>query len=397
MLPLIQISGNITATYQMLASATAYVLGKHASIKPSGMDGIVQVDGLSNDILTIKGQVDCGAAGLDAGITLHGKDSTVMIEKTGFVQAFTGILSGGYNHVIENHGTLTANDRAIWFQSNGTVENYGRIFATNDAVISGGVHSVNIVNHAGGVIASDSAAIHIAGGYNTASTVTNDGLITGKGAWAFISAWGAETVINHGVMRGSILMGEGDDTFDNRGGKVDSDIKGQIGNDTLITDDAKVRLAEEAGEGSDTVKSTVTYVLNDNVENLFLLGRRDIDGTGNDGANYLSGNKGDNTLSGFASNDILNGGRGDDVLTGGADADIFIFQAHGGRDVVTDFLPGVDKINLVGQNAIADFADLMADHAAFSHGNVEIHLNGKDVLVLENIDLDDLSMSDFLF
>jgi len=397
MLPLIQISGNITATYKMLASGTAYLLGKNASIKTSGMDGLVQVDGLVNDFITIKGRVDCGPSGLDAGVSLNGKDSTVMIAKTGFVQAFTGVLSGGFNQVIENHGTLTANDRGAWLQSNGEVENYGRIFGFNDGIISGGVHSVHIVNHEGGVIASNSSAIHFNGSDFTASVLENDGLINGKGHWAFISAWGAETVINSGVMKGSIWMGEGDDTFDNRGGKVDSDIKGQLGNDTLITDDAKVRLAEDAGEGSDTVRSTVTYALNDNVENLFLLGRRDIDGTGNDTANYLLGNSGDNRLSGFASNDILNGGRGNDVLTGGADADIFIFLKHGGRDVVTDFLPGVDKVNLVGQNAIADFADLMANHAEFSHGNVEIHLGGKDVLVLENIDLDDLSMSDFLF
>jgi len=73
-------------------------------------------------------------------------------------------------------------------------------------------------------------------------------------------------------------------------------------------------------------------------------------GGGDDG---LFGGQGNDTLSGGNGNDTLTGGRGVDTLTGGADADKFQFDAAadsdpdlGGRDVITDFQQGMDKIDL---------------------------------------------------
>jgi Ca2+-binding RTX toxin-like protein len=397
MLQVIQISGDIFFTYEMHTSAAAYVLRKNASITTTNPDSLLQMNGVTNDLITIKGQIHGSTAYLDAGISLHGGDSRTVIAKSGLVEASTGIEAGSSGQVIENHGLVSANDRAIWLQSDGAVENYGRIYGHDYGIISGGISAVTIVNHKGGVIASDIVAVKVAGGYDTASVLENDGLITGKGGWAYMSAWGSETVINHGVMKGTIRMGEGDDTFDNRGGKVDHDILGQIGNDTLITDNANVHLAEELGEGIDTVRSTVTYTLSDNVENLFLLGGRDINGKGTDVENMLVGNKGDNTLKGLAGNDLLDGGRGNDILAGGTEADIFVLVKHGGRDVVTDFAFGEDKVNLASQGVIDDFMDLVSNHVRASHGDLIIELGGKDMLVLEDTNLNDLSTANFMF
>ena len=84
--------------------------------------------------------------------------------------------------------------------------------------------------------------------------------------------------------------------------------------------------------------------------------------TGNSGANSLSGSGGIDGLDGGGGNDKLSGGSGADGLfgglgvdrlTGGADADRFGFASTsesgvgaGKRDVITDFQPGVDKIDL---------------------------------------------------
>ncbi len=40
------------------------------------------------------------------------------------------------------------------------------------------------------------------------------------------------------------------------------------------------------------------------------------------------------------------GGGGNDTLTGGNGADVFVYASGGGKDVITDYTAGVDKIRL---------------------------------------------------
>ncbi|GJE35493.1 M10 family metallopeptidase [Methylobacterium oxalidis] len=79
---------------------------------------------------------------------------------------------------------------------------------------------------------------------------------------------------------------------------------------------------------------------------------------GNEAANTLTGNGGNDTLNGFGGADRIIGGRGADVMTGGAGADTFVFaqaaeSAPGSktRDIITDFSPGEDHIDLKGLGA----------------------------------------------
>jgi serralysin len=63
----------------------------------------------------------------------------------------------------------------------------------------------------------------------------------------------------------------------------------------------------------------------------------------------LMGGAGNDTLNGRAGQDRLDGGSGRDMMTGGAGADAFVFAtapASANRDVVTDFVAGVDRIVL---------------------------------------------------
>jgi serralysin len=72
---------------------------------------------------------------------------------------------------------------------------------------------------------------------------------------------------------------------------------------------------------------------------------------GGSGRDYLVGNHVSNKLNGNAGNDVLNGLGGDDILTGGAGADEFRFFDNPGNDRITDFVSGVDKINLMEVDA----------------------------------------------
>ncbi|WP_146779153.1 Ig-like domain-containing protein [Vibrio tarriae] len=70
---------------------------------------------------------------------------------------------------------------------------------------------------------------------------------------------------------------------------------------------------------------------------------------GHAGNDVLDGGLGDDVLYGGSGNDILIGGLGDDILTGGSGEDLFKWvggDLDGGRDRITDFKIGEDKIDL---------------------------------------------------
>src|SRR2546426_10130803 len=83
---------------------------------------------------------------------------------------------------------------------------------------------------------------------------------------------------------------------------------------------------ENAGEGTDTVQSSITYTLGSNVENLTLIGTAATNGTGNSLDNVLDGsqNSAANTLTGGAGNDTYVVEPGDTVVE----------KANGGTDTI---------------------------------------------------------------
>jgi len=122
---------------------------------------------------------------------------------------------------------------------------------------------------------------------------------------------GADAVTGTGNELDNVLTGnaanntlhglEGNDTLN--GGAGADTMFGGTGNDTYVVDDTGDQVIEQADEGIDTVRSTITYTLTDNVENLTLTGSANIDGTGNELDNVLAGNAGNNVLAGLAGND----------------------------------------------------------------------------------------------
>jgi serralysin len=111
-----------------------------------------------------------------------------------------------------------------------------------------------------------------------------------------------------------------------------------------------------------------------NFENL--MGSRYADRlTGSTTGNVLAGLAGNDVIAGNAGADTLVGGAGRDTLTGGADADIFVYQAvtdsagSRGRDLITDLVVGVDRIDLSAIDAAtggSDDAFAFLGSAAFS-------------------------------
>jgi len=90
---------------------------------------------------------------------------------------------------------------------------------------------------------------------------------------------------------------------------------GGKGDDTYVVENAADTVTELADEGTDLVRASTSFNLSANVENLVLVGRGHINGTGNSAANVITGNAGNNIIEGGAGADRLDGGLGSDVLS----------------------------------------------------------------------------------
>jgi Ca2+-binding RTX toxin-like protein len=144
--------------------------------------------------------------------------------------------------------------------------------------------------------------------------------------------FGTKLNLNGNTLNNAVIGNDADNVLD--GGVGADTLTGGEGDDTYIIDntgDAIVEVgfyldefyAEHEG-GSDTVKSSVTWVLDSNLENLTLTGSSAINGDGNGSDNVIIGNAAKNILHGYFGADTLDGGGGADTLYGGDGNDTFV-------------------------------------------------------------------------
>ena len=89
-------------------------------------------------------------------------------------------------------------------------------------------------------------------------------------------------------------------------------MNGGVGDDTYVVDNAVDQVIENAGEGNDTVFSSINFALSANLETLVLQGGAQ-QGFGNTLANGIFGNAGNNLIDGGVGADTMSGGAGDDA------------------------------------------------------------------------------------
>jgi len=185
-----------------------------------------------------------------------------------------------------------------------------------------------------------------------------------------------------------------DDVLD--GGFGADKMYGGIGNDTYYVDNTGDRVIENPNEGIDKVRSTISYTLPNNVENLTLLGSKNIDGTGNRSDNILYGNNsnnhlvddyGNNTLYGNGGNDSLFGGSGNDSMYGGTGNDN-IFAGYGDNLIAG----GTGNDNIISNNVndiyifnIGDGQDTITNYGAIGTIKFGAGITSSDIISTLNL------------
>src|SRR5215470_16346889 len=146
----------------------------------------------------------------------------------------------------------------------------------------------------------------------------------------------------YGSADNDVIYGFGGDDFlyGDRGADV---MIGGIGDDDYYVDSPGDAVIENAGEGRDTVVSSIDYTLPANVEDLHLYGGA-ISGTGNELDNQINGNDNDNILTGRGGDDWIAGGTGADTMIGGKGDDHF-FVDQSGDVVIENYREGHDTVS----------------------------------------------------
>ena len=164
-----------------------------------------------------------------------------------------------------------------------------------------------------------------------------------------------DNVLTGNSANNTLTGGAGNDRID--GGTGNDTMLGGTGNDTYVVNVSTDIVTENLNEGTDTVESSVTLTLANNVENLTLTGTATINGTGNALNNVIAGNSAANSLSGGTGADILIGGAGNDTYVVDNIGDAVTELANEGVDLVQSkvtymLAANVENLTLTGTTAI---------------------------------------------
>jgi len=186
---------------------------------------------------------------------------------------------------------------------------------------------------------------------------------TGSSGMYRIESVGVATTLIGSKFSDVLISGTGLDT-----------LQGGVGDDTYVVNSLNDVVLEEAGQGTDTIRTSLTYSLLNliNVENLTLTGNAAVNATGNSLGNTLTGNDASNVLNGGLGADTMVGGRGNDVFWVDNIGDMVIDSSVLVRDTVTGLwvefggidtvnssisytlAQSLDSLNLVGTKALTD-------------------------------------------
>ncbi|HEX8639530.1 MAG TPA: calcium-binding protein [Allosphingosinicella sp.] len=252
------------------------------------------------------------------------------VNGNGTLNAFVGVVgplgssvqSSQVNAAAQNGQFYTIQDLAV--RTDGTLD-----LVFNDASLgsNGFNRNVTVIDRLAVTGSGETSRVGTAAANNFAGTGEAETMF-GQGGKDSLSGFGGNDGLHGGNGNDTLLGGTGDDRLFGddgddilNGGTAADRMEGGLGNDNYYVDSLLDTLIEAPGGGIDTVRSTISYALAAEFENLALLGSA-AKGVGNAAANVMSGSDAVNTLEGGIGNDTLRGNGGADKLLGGADNDL---------------------------------------------------------------------------
>jgi Ca2+-binding RTX toxin-like protein len=258
----------------------------------------------------------------------------------------------------------------------------------NDTILGGDARDAIFGESGNDSISGGGGVDYLIGG---TGTDTIDG---GTGADEIYGEDGNDSIYGGGDFATDILVGgAGNDTLD--GGPAWDLMYGNAGDDTYYVSQQVDWCTEQPNEGYDTViaDSPNGFYLYANIEKLVLIGATPF-GVGNELDNLIIGNAIDNWLLGGVGNDTLDGGAGQDILYGQAGSDTFLIRKGTGIDIIADFAPGTDRLD-VRDYAFKTTAALMSRMTQVG-ADVSVDLGGGDSLILMGVKMTNLDTADLL-
>lgn len=185
---------------------------------------------------------------------------------------------------------------------------------------------------------------------------------------------------------GTLIALDGDDVL---GGVGAQRMYGGQGNDDYYFDSMNDRAVEIAGEGYDTIYTSVSmeYMMPDHIEEIIYVGDGDAYLQASFGNQTLRGGNGNDFLSGFLGNDIMIGGLGNDVYEAFDSGDQVIEEANAGTDTVITILENyvlpdhVENLDVGGGSGTIAYGNGLDNvMSGYANRNEFYGLNGNDWL-----------------
>ncbi len=220
----------------------------------------------------------------------------------------------------------------------------------SDASLSGTVTAVSLAVDGQSIVATGlnlSAAVldSFDAVFIMSSLLSGDDIITGQGLDQTLEGFSGNDTLSAGTGNDTLLGGLGNDSM-----------IGGLGDDTYMVDNAGDIVTENANEGTDTVISSLSYTLGNDLEKLVLSGTADLNGTGNALSNALTGNSGNNLLDGGTGADNLIGGAGNDTYVINTSRDRVVETFNNGIDSIQANIPIFNRVSFLGKKIPSQFA-----------------------------------------